>query len=189
VGFLAISPWLKDVVIPLIAAALTAAGIVVPLWYQRRKDRAEEARRFDKALLALHRDAAFLAKRADLLVTKGHTGEAVTDQEIDAISSARERLIKRLFDDPLIYDAYFGRKSWLTGQTEATLLLLLGEIDTRLRRLQTTRAMDVFTLFGLYLLQYAGETDPAVLADLTAAIGGLRQADSEVDFFAKDFPV
>lgn len=188
-GLLAISPWLKDVAIPLLAAGLAAAGIVGPLIYQRRKERGEEARQFNKALHAVHRDAAFLGKRTDLIITKVAVKEAVTDEEVDVISNARERLFERLFGDPLVYDSYFGRKSWLTPETEPTLLLLLGEIDSRLRRLRTTRAMDKFTLFGLNLLQYAGETDPEVLADLKAAIARLREVDPESDHFAKDFPV
>jgi hypothetical protein len=187
-SLLAVDAWLTDVAIPLLAAVLTAAGIVGPLWYQRQKDRAEKDNAFGKALQAINRDAAFLVERLGLLVRRDHANEHVTDEEIDVISSVRERLMTRLFDDPRVYDAYFGRRAWLTQETEPTMLLLLGEVDSRLRGLQTTRETDTFTLFGLYLLLYAGETDPAEVAKLADEIRQLR-ADPEVDTFAEKFPL
>jgi hypothetical protein len=179
-GLLAISTWVTDVGIPLVAAALTAAGIVVPLLYQRRRERREAEGLFEKALLSLHRDATFLVERAGLLVAK-MGNEPITDEDIAGISSARERLFRRLFDDPRVFDAYFSSESWMTRRAEEKLLLLLGEIDVRLRQLRTTRAIDLFTLFGLYLLQYAGEQDPKARASLEAAMASVREADAEVD--------
>lgn len=179
-GLLAIDAWVKDVAIPLLGAALTAAGIVIPLLLQRRRERREEVLLFEKALRALHRDATLLVEHAQLLVAKSKTGDPVTDEDIAGISSTRERLFQRLFDDPRVYDAYFSSESWMTQKAGEKLLLLLGEIDVRLRRLQTTRAIDLFTMFGLYLLQYGGEQDPEERASLKAAMDDLRGANSEI---------
>jgi hypothetical protein len=195
-GIIAVVAWVKDVAIPLVAAAITATGIVIPLRQERRKtvviqqeqlDRERE--HFDKGVRALHRDVAFLVARAGLIVEKMTDGSEVTDEEIDVILGADRRWIARMFDDPTMWDAYFLREAWLKPERHRHLLLLLGEIDARLRRLRETRTIDLFTYFGLLLVQYAGEKDPAAAASLGEAIAALADGDREAREFLDNLPL
>ena len=88
---LAVSSSVKDVLIPLVAAAVTAGGIVVPLWVQRSRDRKSEAAAYDKALRSIHRDAAFLVEQIQLIGLRGRNNETVGVDELAPATSASTR--------------------------------------------------------------------------------------------------
>lgn len=175
---IAVSSLVSDVAIPLLAAGITAAGIVVPLWVQRQRDRKAEADTHQKALRSIHRDAAFLAEQVQLVAVRHKQKETVSAEDVAVAMSASARLFSRLFDDPRVFDSYFYGPGKPEIASESKLLLLLGEFEARIKRLATPQGTWL-TIFAADLVTYFGEENEQQRDDLRGALRLLVEQDRE----------
>jgi hypothetical protein len=180
---LGVSELVKDVAIPVVAAIITAVGIVVPLLVQRSRDRNEEAEIYQKALESIYRDASFLVEQVQLAALRHAQQETVSSDELAATTSASTRLFSRLFDDPRIFDSYFHGSGTPGIANESKLLLLLGELEVRLKRLATPEGL-WFTLFAAQFVKYFGEEDEEQRRDLREALRMITEQDPEAKALA-----
>lgn len=175
----AVSSLIKDVVIPLLAAAVTATGIVVPLLAQRNRDRKETSVAYERALRSIHRDAAFLVEQVQLIGLKHAKGEDVSVDQLAPVMTASARLVSRLFDDPRIFDSYFRGPGKPEIVSVPKLLLLLGEFEVRLKTLASAPNV-ILPLFVASLLTYFGEEDGKEREELRRAMTLSLDGDKDI---------
>jgi hypothetical protein len=170
----AVSGLVKDVFVPLLAAAVAAVGIALPLALVARNERikfkvqreAEQGElerrrsqeRSDKiaaAVQATHRDVLLLREFINFLALKRVQvpPEMVTDDETATLRDARERLFKGLYENSELF-ATLMPDEFQSGRRLEKLMLLLSVLESRLRSFEEEeeKRLDLMTMFGLNFL-------------------------------------
>lgn len=183
----AVSSVTKDVVVPLVAAGITAIGIALPILLFRRQELAKvRIQSKDAESVAVEREIAMLRNDAfllrELFQRFGLETKRLTSSQQRVIESARDRAFQRIYANQRLFESIV--PSGLNSSRRAKkLMLVLGELDSRLGNPPFTpaKARDPVTVFGIYTLCYLLETNEEERAEDFSALTWLATQDPETE--------
>ncbi|REH45882.1 hypothetical protein BCF44_10714 [Kutzneria buriramensis] len=159
-----VSDLVKSVIVPLVAAAIAATGIVIPILLFRRQettrarllrsvsDRADRERTVNQL-----RNTVLLLRE---VVQRFGLEDSLTPAQQQVVTSARDRLFTMLYSDNRLFD-YLVPEDNTRPKFVTKLMLTLGELESRLDGSFTPEmAGDAVMLFGIYTLCYLLAVDP-----------------------------
>jgi len=112
--------------------------------------------------------------------------EEIETERKEVIKNASSRVYKQLVENPEIFEQYFIRSNE-RGINREKLPLLIGETEVRILSSVEKGTVDLFALFGIYVMLFLYESDKEKIGEHKRVINELRQADTKLyDAFIND---